>query len=49
MGDEQVPEELHDNVSVTTWAKLLDPLSAFTTGAQTQHVADWFWSGVLRD
>jgi len=30
MGDEptlQVPQELEDNVSVTTWAKLLDPLS----------------------
>src|SRR5512139_2378360 len=30
MGDEptlQVPPELKDNVSVTTWAKLLDPLS----------------------
>jgi NADH-quinone oxidoreductase B subunit len=30
MGDEptpQVPERLEDNVSVTTWAKLLDPLS----------------------
>ena len=28
MGDEpKVPEELEDNVSVTTWARLLDPLS----------------------